>query len=77
MSIKNVTSKDPRKNAIVTALRRKTGDPKAGRVTSLREDTVEGTFSGHVLKPDPKGSRGVTITIGTFTVTAAECGLDG
>jgi hypothetical protein len=77
MALRNVTSKDPRKPTIVAALRRKSGDPAASRVTLLKEDTKDGTFTGRVLKSD--GNRcfdSVGDADGFFTVTPAECGLE-
>jgi hypothetical protein len=80
---KNVTSNDPRKPAIVAALKRISGGTK---VTLLKEVDVarEGSgevvtaFSAHVLGPNTERSShnpGPFKSLGYFTITAKEAGL--
>ena len=65
---KHVHSKDPRKRAIVAALRRASGGTK---VTML-EEIAGGLFQGSCLK---KGPTKIWDNLGKFTVTAKEAGL--
>jgi hypothetical protein len=76
--MKNVTSKDPRKHAIVAALKSKSGGSKV----TLVKETSTGAFQGHCQKLEiiPKFGfmvkTGAWESLGTFEVTAEECGLE-
>lgn len=74
---KHVHSRDPRKKQIVAALKAKSGGTKV----TLVEETKDGTFRGLCMKRATKvektwyGANMLFERIGTFEVTAAECGL--
>lgn len=68
---KNVTSKDPRKPAIVAALKRKSG---GGKVTLLTE-LSNGNFMGHCLLKITLGRGSKWESLGAFEVSPAEVGL--
>jgi hypothetical protein len=67
MAKKNVTSSDPRKPAVMNALKRKSGCRK---VTQVSHDTTTNTFSGNCMNPSSPDAQS-----GRHTVTAEECGL--
>lgn len=76
--MKNVTSKDPRKPRIVHALKKKSG----GNKVTLLKEISPGVFQGHCMKPEriKEGgfflSTGKSESLGNFTVTAEEAGLE-
>ena len=76
MAKKNVTSSDPRKPAVMNALKRKS---RCRKVTQVTHDTTTNTFSGNCMNPATGSAWTATERMakpaGVFTVTAEECGL--
>lgn len=76
MSKKNVKSTDPRKTAVLAALKRRSG---ANKVTLVKEFFTEsGDLSGHYFEGHcMKGSnRTGWESLGTVVIAAAEAGLE-
>lgn len=65
--MKSVTSKDPRKKQVVSAIKRKSGGNKVTNVKQLKD----GSFQGHAMK----GGRYGYESLGEVIVTAEEAGI--
>ena len=68
---KHIHSKDPRKPAIVAALRKASGGTK---ITMLEEIAV-GVFQGSCLKKSQSFKKNYWDNLGKFTITAKEAGI--
>lgn len=67
----HITSRDPRKPAIVAALKRKSGGTKV----TLLEEIAPGQYRGNCLRGDGNTRHGGWTQLGTFEVTEEEVAL--